>query len=503
MNSTMVITVVGIVAIAAVGVSGRRAPSKELGEWTVGKRRFSTFTTWFLQAGESFTTFSFLGLAGIAFGAGVAASFALCYLAINFVLQYFTAPRMRQLGLRGGYLTQADFFVDRYRSPLLGKVVAVVGAVFLLPYLQLQITGLGMIVQLATGSRAGGNWSMVLATVLTVGFVLWSGIRGIARVAYLKDALMIVGLVVLLIGVAVSVKGGIGGVFETVRDAHPQLLTLHQPGYDATFFVTAVIISGLGGGLGTMAHLWPPVLAAGSGRALRSNAIWLPLYQIALGIPIVVGFAGVLLVDKDAAPNSVALTLAGQTLPGWLVGVVAVAAASAAMVPSAAIVVGISSLLSRNLFSVRDERRQLRTNHLCVVAAAGLALVFGLTRPGLLSDLLLLTYGGLTQLAPAIVMGLAKRVRLGATPALLGIVAGVAVLTWLTFGGVDVGTVDTGLIALGVNVVVAAVAQFAVREQPGAARGTALPDTGAEPVAEPVPVGPSGVPRAHGDPSVS
>jgi SSS family solute:Na+ symporter len=461
----MVITLTGIVAIAVVGMSGRRPRRGEFSEWTVGTRKFSTFTTWFLQAGEAFTTFSFLGLAGIAFGGGVAAAFALCYLAINFVLQYFTAPRMRELGLKGGYLTQADFFADRYRSPLLGKVVAVVGAVFLLPYLQLQITGLGLIVQLATGSRTGGNLSMVLATVLTVGFVLWSGIRGIARVAYLKDALMIVGLVVLITGVALSVDGGIGGLFATVRDSHPQLLTLHQEGYDATFFVTAVIISGIGGGLGTMAHLWPPVLAAGSGRALRKNAVWLPLYQIALGIPVVVGFAGVLLVKEGSAANGVALTLAGQTLPGWLVGVVAVAAASAAMVPSAAIVVGISSLLSRNLLSVRNERTQLRTNHLCVVAAAGLALVLGLTRPGLLSDLLLLTYGGLTQLAPAIVMGLARKVRLDAVPALLGILAGVGVLIWLTFGGVDAGTFDTGLIALGVNLVVTAAAQLVVRSR--------------------------------------
>ncbi|WP_327671492.1 MULTISPECIES: sodium:solute symporter family transporter [unclassified Streptomyces] len=466
MNSTMVITVLGIVAIAVVGVSGRRPPSKELGEWTVAKRGFSTFTTWFLQAGEAFTTFSFLGLAGIAFGGGVAASFAVCYLAINFVLQYFTAPRMRQLGQRGGYLTQADFFVDRYRSPLLGKVVAVVGAVFLLPYLQLQITGLGMIVQLATGSHTGGNLSMVLATVLTVVFVLWSGIRGIARVAYLKDALMIIGLVVLVAGVALSVNGGIGGLFDTIRTSHPQLLTLDQEGYDGTFFVTAVIISGIGGGLGTMAHLWPPVLAARSGRVLRSNAIWLPLYQVALGIPIIIGFAGVLLAKKGTEPNGVALTLAGQTLPGWLVGLVAVAAASAAMVPSAAIVVGISSLLSRNLLSVRNERTQLRTNHLCVVAAAALALVLGLTRPGLLSDLLLLTYGGLTQLAPAIVMGLAKKVRLGAVPALIGILTGVAVLAWLTFGSVDVGTVDTGLIALAVNIVVTTGAQLVVRSRP-------------------------------------
>ncbi|WP_328379688.1 sodium:solute symporter family protein [Streptomyces sp. NBC_00440] len=476
MNSTSVIATIGMLAIAVVGIGRHRPANGPLGEWTVGERKFSTFTTWFLQAGESFTTFSFLGLAGLAFGGGVAASYALCYLAINFVLQYFTAPRMRQLGAEHGYLTQADFFAERYRSPLLGRVVAIVGAVFLLPYLQLQITGLGLIVQLATGSRTGGNLSMILATVLTVGFVLWSGIRGVARVAYLKDALMVVGLLVLFIGVAISVKGGIGGLFETVRDTHPDLLTLHQKGYDATFFVSAVIISGIGGGLGTMAHLWPPVLAARSGRALRSNAIWLPLYQIALGIPVIVGFAGILMVSPDSPGNAVALTLAGQTLPGWLVGVVAVAAASAAMVPSAAIIVGISSLLSRNVLSVRSERTQLRTNHVCAVVAAALALCLGLSRPDLLANLLLLTFGGLSQLAPAIVMGLARKVRLDAIPVLLGILTGVAVLTWLTFGDVDLGTMDPGLVALLPNLAVTGVAQLVVRsrtsrEEPGGVRG--------------------------------
>lgn len=470
MNSTMLITLLGIVAIATVGISGRRPARGELGEWTVGKRKFGTLTTWFLQAGEAFTTFSFLGLAGIAFGGGVAASFALCYLSINLVLQYFTSPRMRELGRAGGYLTQADFFTDRYRSPLLGRVVAIVGAVFLLPYLQLQITGLGMIVQLATGSRAGGNLSMILATALTVAFVLWSGIRGIARVAYLKDALMIVGLVILFIGVSFSLDGGVGGLFEGLRESDPVLLTLHQDSYDTTWFVSAVVISGIGGGLGTMAHLWPPVLAARSGSVLRKNCVWLPLYQLALIIPIVVGFAGIVSLSPDSPGNSVALTLAGHTLPGWLVGIVAVAAASAAMVPSAAIIVGISSLLSRNVVKTRDERTQLRVNHLFAVAAAALALILGLSRPDLLANLLLLTYGGLAQLAPAIVMALAKKVRLGAVPALLGILSGVAALTWLTFGGVDVGTVDPGLIALAPNLIVTAVAEL-VRRSRRNARG--------------------------------
>ncbi|WP_345942356.1 sodium:solute symporter family protein [Streptomyces sp. SID2888] len=459
MNATMIIAMAGMVLIAVVGVSGRRRPDQALDEWTVGKRHFSAVASWFLQAGESLTTFSFLGLAGLAFGGGVAASYALGYLAICLVGMYFIGPRTWRLGRDHGYLTQADFFAHRFRSPALGKVVAFVGAVFLLPYLQLQITGLGLIVQLATGSKSGAHLSMVLATVLTVVFVLWSGIRGIARTAYLKDVLMVVALVILLVAVPASLDGGLGHLFTTIQHSHPELLELKGGGYDRTWYTTALLISSIGSGLNTMPHLWPPVLSARSGRVLRQNYVWLPLYQVALGVPIVIGFAGVIALDPGTPGNQVLLTMAGHTLPGWLVGVVAVAAAAAAMVPSAAIVMGISTLVSHNLLPLRGERARLRSNHLCVIAASALALVLGLARPDLLANLLLLTYGGLSQLAPATVMALARRNRLGAVPALLGIVTGVATLAWLTFGGVDIGTWDAGLVALAPNLLVTAVAQ--------------------------------------------
>ncbi|MFG2884781.1 sodium:solute symporter [Streptomyces sp. NPDC048297] len=481
MNSTMVIALAGMLGLALLGASGRRARARshDLGDWTVGGRSFSTLTSWFLQAGEFFTTFSFLGLAGLAFSGGVAAVYALGYLALGLIPMYFLAPRFWKLGRDHGYVTQADFFAERFRSPLLGKVVAVVGAVFLLPYLQLQITGLGVIVQLATGSHSGAQLSMVLATALTAGFVLLAGIRGIARAAYAKDVLMVVALILLLVAVPVGIHGGFGGLFSGIQHSHPELLTLHQNGLDGTWFVCAMLISSIGTGFNTMPHLWPALLSARSGRALQKNYVWLPLYQIALAIPIVIGFAGAFVLPRTTAPNQALLTMAGQALPGWLVGVVAVAAAGAAMVPSAAIVMGISSLVSHNLLPKRlGARGRLRANHLVVLAAAGLALLLGLNRPDLLANLLLLTFGGLAQLAPATVAGLRDRVRLGALPALLGIVTGVAVLTWLTFGGVDLGSVDAGLIALVPNIAVTWGAHVLLRERTSVPEERAVELTG-------------------------
>ncbi|GAB2671170.1 hypothetical protein GCM10027169_36240 [Gordonia jinhuaensis] len=166
----LAICVVGIVAIAALGISGRTR-SRDVESWAVADRSIPRWTSWFLQAGESLTTFSFLGLAGVAFAGGSSAVFAVAYLSLSAVLMYFVAPRIRQLSIGKGYVTQADFLQDRFSSRALGRVVAVVGALSLIPYLELQITGLGLIVQLATGSESARGLSMVIASVLIAVFV--------------------------------------------------------------------------------------------------------------------------------------------------------------------------------------------------------------------------------------------------------------------------------------------------------------------------------------------
>jgi SSS family solute:Na+ symporter len=454
------IIVVGIIIIGAIGFSGRRR-GDDMSEWVVADRDFPRWTSWFLQAGESLTTFSFLGLAGIAFTGGVSAMYAVAFLTASTIGLYFIAPRLRDLGAEHGYLTMADFFRGRFNSRALSVVVALVGAIFLVPYLQLQITGLGLIVELATGSSAARGFSMVLASVLVVIYVSWAGIRGIARVAIFKDFSMLIALVVVAIAV-VSATGGFPDVFAEVARMNSNLLTTHAPGYDATFFITAVLITTIGASVNVFPHLWPPTLAAESGAVLRSNYKWLAVYQLLLFLPITVGMAAVLLISEDTKSNRVLFTVSQLTMPEWLVAVVAVCGAAAAMVPAAAIAMGISTLLANNVFYKAPERMRFRLNRVFVLIAVGAALAFGLAGKDI-GALLLLTYGGLSQLAPAIAAGLAHRVRLSAAAAISGIVVGTATVAVITFAEIPIGSWDSGLIALAPNIMVLAAVELVIR----------------------------------------
>jgi SSS family solute:Na+ symporter len=477
MTATLGVTIAGIVLIAVFGFLGRRSPTVDLSEWTVGGRKFGAITMWFLQAGEVFTTFTFLGMAGLAFTGGVAAFYALPYIPLAYVGLYFLGPVIWRRARESGHLTQSDFLADFYDSKLLGAVTAVFGVIFLLPYLQLQITGLGLAVQLATGNTTSGNASMIIAFVLTVAFVLWAGIRGVATTSYFKDVVMLVVLVVLVAVIPAHFTGGIGATFQEVLATHPEMLQVRAGEYDATWFFTSMLASTLGVLFMTLPHQWPALLSGGSTRAVRRNYVFLPAYSVALALPMIIGFTALVTLPADTNSNGALLTLANQAFPGWFVGVVVVATAATAMVPAAGLIVAMSSVIARNIARPRTERGGFAVNQVSVVLVTGLALVLALTRPDLLANLLLLTYSGLDQFIPAIGFALLARRVVGRGPVLAGLLVGEAVVIWLTFSGAYSGNINVGLVALVPNLAVVGLGALVERARRGSQAPAAVSGT--------------------------
>ena len=108
-------------------------------------------------------------------------------------------------------------------SKALTLTVSLAGVVFLIPYLQLQLTGLGIIVsgrQLRQYSPRRFDGPIHGAGGL---FVLAGGMRAVAWVSVLKDLLMI--LVALAIGIYVPAHyfGGIAPMFDRLLRPMPRI----------------------------------------------------------------------------------------------------------------------------------------------------------------------------------------------------------------------------------------------------------------------------------------
>ena len=86
---------------------------------------------------------------GFAYGKGAPAYYILAYCPLAYVLVYLLLPPIWRYAREHGLVSQPDFFVRKYDSPALGLLVTLVGLVALVPYLVLQLTGLGIIVSTA------------------------------------------------------------------------------------------------------------------------------------------------------------------------------------------------------------------------------------------------------------------------------------------------------------------------------------------------------------------
>src|SRR6516164_2361769 len=153
MNSSVVaLTIISAIVAAGslIGFLGRSHRKMDLEQWACGGRGFGLLLVWLLMAGEVYTTFTFLGASGWAYSKGAPVLYILGYGPLIYVVSFFILPPVWEAGEKYRLQTQADFFQVRYGSKYLGAFVALVGVASLIPYVQIQVTGLGLIVEIAS-----------------------------------------------------------------------------------------------------------------------------------------------------------------------------------------------------------------------------------------------------------------------------------------------------------------------------------------------------------------
>ena len=83
---------VAMVGTIGLGIAAMRGRDADLDEWSVGGRSFGVILTWVLLAGECYTSFSYLGAAGWAYGYGAPILYLVGYMATGYATVYLFAP---------------------------------------------------------------------------------------------------------------------------------------------------------------------------------------------------------------------------------------------------------------------------------------------------------------------------------------------------------------------------------------------------------------------------
>ena len=148
---------VAMVGTLALGIAAMRGRDANLGEWCVGGRSFGVLLTWVLLAGECYTSFSYLGAAGWAYGYGAPIFYLVGYMATGYATVYLFAPMVWGYAKRHDLISITDVIAHRFGSKRFGAFVAIVATLALLPYIQLQIQGMGLVVSRCHTARSGSR----------------------------------------------------------------------------------------------------------------------------------------------------------------------------------------------------------------------------------------------------------------------------------------------------------------------------------------------------------
>jgi solute:Na+ symporter, SSS family len=473
------VVIVGVFVIAiALGLMARRGHVMNLEQWSVGGRGFGSIFVFLLMAGEIYTTFTFLGGSGWAYGKGAPAFYILCYGAIAYSVSYFLLPIVWRYAQTRKLVSQADFFVAKYESKALGVIVALVSVAALVPYLVLQLKGLGIIVSEASGGVITQAVAVWTSSVALVGYVVVSGVRGSAWTSALKDVMILAVAVGIGVYLPLHYFGGYRAMFEAVELAKPGALTLPSSGMSPAWFISTVLLTATG------FYMWPQFFAgvytARSESVFRKNAVILPLYQLVVLFVFFTGFAAILVVPglKGAAADLSLLRIVERSFGSWTVGVIGAAGLLTALVPGSMILITAGTIISQNIYRVMAPDASDRTVSLVarsLVPVLTLAAVILTLRGGeTLVVLLLMGYNFVTQLFPALILSLRERQRVSAASAIAGIVAGELTVVVLTVTSASVATLlpgapqivkdlNVGFVALAVNAVVLTVVALATR----------------------------------------
>jgi solute:Na+ symporter, SSS family len=477
----LLVTVMGFLA-----AGWRRADdAAHLDEWGLGGRNFGTWITWFLVGGDFYTAYTVIAVPALVYAVGAYGFFALPYTIIVYPIVFLIMPRLWRVAHAAGHVTAADVVHARYHSRGLELAVAMTGILATMPYIALQLVGMEVVIK-ALGMQ--GELPLIVAFLILAFYTYSSGLRAPALIAFVKD-IMIYIVVLVAVALIPAKLGGYGAVFSAADAA------FKAKGSGGLLLAPAQMLpyATLALGSALAAFMYPHTLtgifASGSANTIRKNAVLLPAYTLLLGLIALLGYMGHAAGVKPATPNDVVPLLFKTLFSSWFAGFAFAAIGIGALVPAAVMSIGSANLFTRNVWKAyvdpavtpAGEAKVAKLTSLVVKLGALAFILFAPVQYAL--DLQLLGGLWILQTFPAVVFGLyfgwfrAPALLLGWAAGFLGgsylaYTDGLKPLHTITFGGASY-TLYVGLIAVVLNVVVAAVANLV------------LPRTSQAPIADP------------------
>jgi len=420
--------------------------------------------------GTHMTSFSILGASGEAYhqGIGVFALMASSSALITPCVFFFIGTRIWAIGKKHGYLTQIQYFRDRWNSSALGLLLFVVLNLLLIPYVLIGVEGGGLTLsQMTKGGIPEWAGGLGVCVVILI-YVTYGGMRGTAWVNTFQTLVfMFCGAFTFV--VIVQAMGGLEHAMSLIAEKRPDLLVMEdhiQPLQLLTF--TCIPLSA-----GMFPHLFIHWLTAQKASTFRSTLILYPIAIAFVWVPsVMLGVIGILDFPglKGPAANSILIRLIELHAPTLLAGLLAAGVVSSVMNSLDSQSLAIGSMFTQDIvrhYRLHDrmnEKHQVFYGRLFVAIVLFISYLLSLFSNRSIFKIGVWAFSGFAALLPIVVAALywKRSTKEGAFACVFAVI-----ITWIYFfyraGDSDTYTVGgTGIMPVAVMLLISTAALIIV-----------------------------------------
>ena len=192
------------------------------------------------------------------------------YTIVVYPMVFLVAPRLWSVSHRHGYVTPADFIRGRFGSGSLALLIAITGIAATMPYIALQLVGIEAVLK-AMGIL--GHWPIIIAFGVLAAYTYTSGLRAPALIAFVKDTLIYLVVIVAVIYIPTQLGG-----FDDIFAAADKKFAASEAPTDGVLLGNAAVLGystlAFGSALALFLYPHPSPACWRRAAATRSSATW-------------------------------------------------------------------------------------------------------------------------------------------------------------------------------------------------------------------------------------
>ncbi len=434
-----IVVAVYLAMILYVGLFAFRKGTSTGEDFFLASRTLGPWVFLLALFGTNMTAFAILGSSGLAYQRGIGV-YGLMASASGFVIPlslFFIGTRLWALGKRHGYMTQVQYFRERWECSAIGTLIFALTAAMLVPYIIIGVMGGGHTLEALTtvlgpdgkpvlrevirngqtlmetqhwvSYEAGG--AVVALVVMT--YVFFGGMRGTAWVNALQTSMFLIFGSLAFVLIAKNL-GGLDKIMESLaaKPATAGLLNRQRIPMEEFLSYTFIPLSSI-----MFPHVAIMCLTARKVTSFKKTVIFYPLCIMAVWLPsVLLGVIGAHQFPglQPGESDEVVLRLLTANTHVWLAGALGAAIMACVMATDSQIL-ALGTMFTQDIFAYYGgrerfgERVQVWTGRLFVIAITVIAYVIALQlkdKAGIFELAIRFAFSGFAALAPVMLAAL-------------------------------------------------------------------------------------------------